>query len=177
MDVLNFSQKTKQEAETLLKYGNVLEVLSTYGKVVLSGSYKFDLMWGPDIDITVLTNEPEKASYNALKEFIDQRKFRKYQLGDFAKFPLEGRPKNQMVVLILEYQGRKWEIEIWFQKSLSEHNESFDKLLSTASIEQRKDILELKYQREKRGLSKQNLDSAAIYKGVLTEGKERLEDF
>lgn len=177
MDVIKFSQKTKQEAGSLLKYGNILNVLSKYGEVVLSGSYRYDLMWGPDIDIVVLSNKPEEASYKALKDFIEQRNFQKYQLGDFIKFPLEGRPQGMIVVLIHEFKGRKWEIEIWFQKSLSEKDEYFNKLLSTASEEQRKAILELKHQREKSGLSKHGLDSAAIYKGVLTEGKLNIEDF
>jgi len=38
-------------------------------------------------------------------------------------------------------------------------------------------ILELKYQREAGGLSKHQLDSATIYKGVLCEGKVNIEDF
>lgn len=81
MDVIKFSQKTKQEADSLLEYGNVLAVLQKYGKVVVTGSYKYDLMWGPDIDLVVLTNKPEESAFNALKDFIEQRNFQKYQLG------------------------------------------------------------------------------------------------
>lgn len=177
MDVIKFSQKTKQEAEDLLKYGNVLEILSKHGKPILTGSYSYDLMWGPDVDITVLTDKPEEASLNALKDFTQQRNFRKYQLGDFIKFPLEDRPQGMIVVLIHEFEGRKWEIEIWFRKTLSEDDEYFSKLLSTASDDQRKTILELKHQREEGGLSKHKLDSATIYKGVLSEGKLNIEEF
>jgi hypothetical protein len=170
VDVIKFSQKTKQEAEALLKHGNVLKILSKYGKVVLAGSYRYDLMWGPDVDLVVLSDNPEEASRNTLKDFIEQKNFQKYQLGDFIRFPRKDRPQGMIVVLIHEFKGRKWEIEIWFRKSLSEEDEDLNKLLSNTSAEQRKTILELKYQREMAGLSKHQLDSATIYKGVLTGG-------
>ena len=177
MDVIKFSKRTKQEAENLLKYGNVLNVLSKYGKVVLSGSYRYDLMWGPDIDLVVLSDKPKEASYSALRDFIEQRKFRKYQLGDFIKFPYKNRSQGVIVVLIHEFKGRRWEIEIWFRKFLPESNKYFNKLLSKTSGEQRKTILELKHQGEAGGSSKHQLDSPAIYKGVLCEGKVNIEDF
>lgn len=177
MDVVAFSRKTKQEADTLLKYGAVLDVLSKYGEVVISGSYKYDLMWGPNIDLVVLSDKPEVASLQAFNDFAKQRNFRKYQLGDFIKFPMEGRPQGFIVVLIHEFEGRKWEIEIWFKESLSDDEKHFEKLLSTASSEQRKSILELKKQREDGGLSKHKIDSATIYKGVINEGKVNLQDF
>lgn len=176
MDVTKFSQNTKQEAESLLVYGNVLNILSKYGKVALSGSYKYDLMWGPDIDLVVISDKPEEASHQALDDFIEQRKFQKYQLGDFTTFPMEGRPQDIIVVLIHEYEGRRWEIETWFRKSLSEDDKYFDKLLSKISDEQRKTILELKRQRDSQGLSKNQLDSATIYKGILVEGKINSKD-
>ena len=59
MNLTHFSQQTKQEADALLLYGNVTEVLSKYGKVVVTGSYKYDLMYDPDIDLVVLCDNPE----------------------------------------------------------------------------------------------------------------------
>ena len=177
MDVIQFSQKTKQEAKNLLRQGNVLEVLSQHGEVVLSGAYKYDLMWGPDIDVVVICDNPEEASQHALQDFIKQRNFQKYQLGDFAAFPLTNRPQSMIVVLIHEFAGRRWEIEIWFQKSLPESTLRFDKLLSNISQEQRKTILELKHHRELVGTSKLSLSSTAIYEGVLIENKSEIGDF
>lgn len=177
MDVVQFSQQTKQEANDLLEYGNVLEVLSRYGEVQLTGAYKYDLMWGADIDITVTTDQPEEAATKALNEFIGARNFRKYQLGDFIKHAVKNRPQAIIVVLIHEYQGRKWEIEIWFEKTVFQDANYFNSMLSSASDEQRKTILNLKYQREKSGASKHTLSSANIYSGVLLENKQRIEDF
>ena len=175
MDVVKFSQKTKGQADELLEYGKVKEVLSKYGKVVFTGSYKYDLMYGPDIDLVVITDDPEKASYQAFLEFIDQRKFQKYQLGDFSRFPHKDRPKAIIIVLIHEYKGRRWEIEIWFKKTLTSDIQ-LEELISHATKEQRKLILQLKQQRGTAGTSKHKLDSVSIYKGVLSERITKLED-
>ncbi len=179
MDVMEFSQRTKAEADSLLAYGNVLETLSKYGKVILSGSYSYDLMWGPDIDITVLPSDPEQASHKALNDFINQGKFRKYQFGDFIKFPLEGRPQGTIIVLIHEFKGRKWEIEIWFDKKLpsGDVDAKLEKLLRNVSSKQKETILNLKHQREISNTSKHKIDSPTIYKGVLIEGKTSIQDF
>lgn len=134
-------------------------------------------MYGPDIDLLVLTDRPEETSLNVLNDFIRERNFRKYELGDFVKFPLEGRPKGFIVVLINEYKSRRWEIEIWFKKSLSDDDVYYSKILSAFSEEQRLAILALKHQRELRHISKNKLNSTTIYKGVILEGKTRIEDF
>ena len=145
--------------------------------MILSGGYRYDLMWGPDVDLVVLSDKPKEASDQALKSFVEHRKFQKYQLGDFIKFPRKNRSQGVIVVLIHEFKGRRWEIEIWFKKSLSESNKYFNKLLSKISEEQRKIILELKRQREADGQSKHALGSTAIYEGVINEGKVNIEDF
>ena len=177
MNLTHFSQQTKQEADALLLYGNVTEVLSKYGKVVVTGSYKYDLMYDPDIDLVVLCDNPEKNSYQAFLDFINDRKFQKYQLGDFKKFPHKNRPHDIIVVLIHEYKGRRWEIEVWFKESLSDDQANLEKLILQASDEQKRIVLELKKQRDTAHISKNQLSSTTIYTGVFLEGKTVLEDF
>ncbi len=177
MNVIKFSQQTKQEANELLEYGGVVEVLAKYGQVLIDGSYKYDLMYGPDIDLVVLADDPSESSYQALVEFINQRKFQKYQLGDFKNFPLKDRPRDMIVVLVHEYKGRRWEIEVWFKESGWSDESDFGDLITKATDEQRRNILEIKKQREDSLVSKDKLDSLTIYKGVLLEEKTELKDF
>ena len=167
MDVTNFSKNTKQEADGLLTYGNVLDVLSKYGKVVLSGSFEHDLMWGPDIDLVVVSDKPEEVSYCALKDFIEQRKFQKYQLGDFAKFPLKNRPHDIIVVLIHEYNGRRWEIEIWFLPDITLYREQLHTYKSKINEENRLKILYTKHERNALGQTKYERSSIEIYDEIL----------
>ena len=165
-----------KEADHLLAYGSVMETLSKYGKVVTAGSYTYDLMYGPDIDLVVVSDDPEKNSYQAFLDFINQRKFQKYQLGDFKKFPRKNRPTDIIVVLIHEHEGRKWEIEIWFKESI-DAEAYLEELLANATDEQRKTILELKHKRDSAHITKDQLSSTTIYKGVLSQGKTELAEF
>lgn len=162
-----------------MEYGKVLTTLSKYGNVIVTGSYKYDLMYAPDIDLVVTTDDPDKSSYQALIDFIDQRKFQKYQLGDFLWYPRDGRPKAIIIVLIHEYKGRRWEIEVWFDKQppKGDVDDELEDLLMKITDEQRETILNLKCEREKQDTSNYKLDSATIYKGVILEGKNNPEDF
>lgn len=179
MDVLSFSKKTKMEADELLSAGNVKKVLDKYGEVEINGSYKYDLMYGPDIDLVVLTENPDEAAENVLIDFVKERNFQKYQFGDFNKFPRKNRPRSYIVVLIQEHEGRRWEIEIWFakQKPQGDIDEELDNLLMNATEEQKKTILQLKHQRETLSKTKNQLGSPTIYKGVLQEDKFNIEDY
>lgn len=179
MDVLSFSKKTKQEADELLLVGKVKDVLSKYGEVEINGSYKYDLMYGPDIDVVVLTDNPGEAAEKALFEFVKERNFQKYQFGDFNKFPRENRPRSYIVVLIHEYKGRRWEIEIWFasQKPRGDVDEELDRLLMNVTPEQKETILRLKHEREIHNKTKHDIDSPTVYRGVLKENKISIEDY
>ena len=58
MNNLEFSQQTKQEAQEILDATSVVNLLAKYGSTRIGGSSYTDLMYGPDIDITVQTDTP-----------------------------------------------------------------------------------------------------------------------
>jgi len=177
VDGLSFSKQTKREADELLKKSGVVKVLSRYGKVVMTGSYKYDLMYGPDIDLVVLTDNPSKAAQDVLMDFVNARNFQKYQFGDFEKHPLDKHPRGYIVVLVHEYRGQRWEIEIWFHRKFLKADIELEDLLSEVSSKQKKIILKLKHQREISKTSKHKLDSVTLYKGVLQKGKTSIDQF
>lgn len=49
------SSNAKNQAEALLESTNLIDLLSKYGIVHLIGSYPLNIMYGPDIDIIVET--------------------------------------------------------------------------------------------------------------------------
>lgn len=179
VQILKFSRQTKNQADELLKQGKVIDILSKYGKVVVTGSYKYDLMYGPDIDLIVLSEDPGKDAEKALIDFVSERNFQKYQFGDFYKHPINKRPKSYIVVLIHEYKGRRWEIEVWFHKRLptTDVDSELEEMLLSVSDRQREVILNLKHQLEVSKTSKHKLNSVALYKGVLQEGKVSIEQY
>lgn len=165
-----YSKKVKADAEMILKMTNLAEVLSEFGEVKIGGSFRYDLMWGPDIDIVVICMDPRKMSVAALNKIIELRLFQKYEYGDFVKFKREHRPESYIVNMILPFERKKWEVEAWFFKDYPESQKEMDELIkNNLNEENKRSILELKRKREETGMTKYNIDSTTIYKMVLAE--------
>jgi len=163
MDPVEFSKQTKAEAEEILGRTNLLALLGKYGDVRIGGSYFTDLMYGPDIDIAVATDDPRAAAVRFLNDAIEKRVFQKYQYGDFEAFPREHRPTDHIVVLILPFKERTWEIEIWFSKEHPRERTLLEEKLKSLPSETKREIIELKADRERSGLDKHALSSFQIY--------------
>ncbi len=168
-EILEYSQKTKAEAISILAQTNLINILKEFGEVKIYGSFKYDLMWGPDIDIMVIcTDSTRETSLKALNRLIKEKISQKYDYGDFVTFKTEGRPESYILTLKLPYNDRKWEIEIWFFDNIPATQEDIDKLISSKlNEENRLEILRIKEDREINGLTKHSLNSFDIYKRVL----------
>ena len=53
------STSLKSSAQKLLDSTKIIQTLSNFGEVHIVGSFAFDLMTEPDIDIVVITNDPK----------------------------------------------------------------------------------------------------------------------
>ena len=167
-DILEFSKKTKTDAVALLNRTNLISILKKYGDVIIGGSFKYDLMWGPDIDIIVICPNTKKSSLEALNQVIEAKLAQKYEYGDFVTFKREKRPESYILNLILPHVDKKWEIEIWFFEEIPTNQKEIDILMKSKLNEKNKlVILKMKEKRERIGLTKYSLSSVDIYKKVL----------
>jgi len=163
-----YSQKIKATAQEILNSTNLIQILSKYGSVIVGGSFKYDLMWGPDIDICVICDDTRQSSILALKEVIDLRLSQKYEYGDFVSFPRDKRPKSYILNLILPFEDQKWEIEVWFFEKYPEQQSEIDNLIAEKLTDETKQtILEMKKQRDESGNNKHQVSSTEIYKQIL----------
>jgi hypothetical protein len=167
MNPIKLSIKTQKEAETILDKTKIIDLLSQFGDVRVGGSYYAGLMYSPDIDITVATKNPRESAITFLNRIISKRSFQKYQYGDFENFPLENRPRAQIAVLILPFNKRRWEIEIWFTKEHFKDQLEFEEKLKNLPDEIKAEIITLKAKREESGLDKHSLSSFDIYKDFI----------
>jgi len=167
MTAIEFSTETHKEAKTILDKNKIINLLSQLGDVRIGGSYYTDLMYGPDIDITVATDHPRESAVKFLNQIIDKRSFQKYQYGDFENFPREKRPKAHIVVLILPFNNRQWEIEIWFAKEHFQDQIKLEEKLKQLSPNTKTKIIRLKAKRQKLGIDKHSLSSFDIYKNFV----------
>lgn len=167
-EILEYSKKTKLDATSLLNKTNLVSILEDFGEVVIGGSFKYDLMWGTDIDIMVLSSDTRKSSIEALNKVIESKLAQKYEYGDFVTFKRDKRPESYILNLIIPFNDRKWEIEIWFfNEILSTQKEIDDLMASKLNEENRLTILKMKEERERVGITKHSLSSVEIYKKVL----------
>lgn len=168
MTVCKYSEKIKADADQLMETTDIINNLSEFGQINIGGSYKYDLMWNPDIDIVVVCDNPRQKSVEALRKMVDLRLFQKYEYGDFEKFKRENRPESFILNLILPYGGQKWEIEIWFMTEYPENQRKIDELIeSRLDDENRTKILEMKKSRSEKGFDKHSISSVDIYSQVL----------
>jgi hypothetical protein len=166
-ELQDHSEYTRNQASAILQSTNLLDILKKYGEVHLIGSYPLNVMYGPDIDIIVVSKNIRKSSIDALNEIIEKKLFRKIEYGDFVKFPMEKRPMGYILVLKIVVEKVKWEIEVWFLEDASDQL-NYHKLLESKLTEQtRTKILKAKHLRETSNLSKHALSSYEIYKQIL----------
>lgn len=167
-DLLEYSKKTKSDATSLLNQTNLISILESFGEVVIGGSFKYNLMWGADIDIMVICPNPRKSSVEALNKVIESKLAQKYEYGDFVTFKRDKRPESYILNLIIPYNDRKWEIEIWFFNEIPSTQKEIDDLMtSKLNEENRLTILKMKEERERVGITKHSLSSVEIYMKVL----------
>ena len=161
------SKTTSQEAKEILTHSNYIQIVKKYGDLRVGGSFYTGLMYGPDIDFSIASPNPRKAALGFLNEVIQNNFFQKYQYGNFEDHPRQNRLHGHMVVLILEYKGRKWEIETWFLKKHVKAQIAIEEKLYNLSIKDKNKIIELKHKREINGLDKHSLSSHDIYLNFL----------
>lgn len=158
--------KLKKEADTLLKKSGLLKLLSEYGKVNFTGSYKLGLMANGDIDIHVVPFKYSKDQVlEAFNKLVKQDYFRGYYFGSYVKNLTLGFPKGYYIG-VNKFQNKLfWVISIWFVEDLDKKQRKFmDDVRNKLTDETKYQILELKQQRNKQ---KKEMTGIEIYKKVF----------
>lgn len=171
------SRNIHRSASALLSRTSLIEFLSKYGKVELTGSFAYDLMIDPDIDILVRCEQLRMNAVSAFQELIDEAQFARFDFGDFVQYPRPGRPNGYIVALKVPQSDLMWEVEIWFVEPSFESNNDLRQRLETVDPHKRERILKIKHERQTRKLDKHQLSSTEIYEGVLLKGFGTIEEF
>ena len=133
----------KEKATLLLTQHELLSELKLLGHVNVTGSYSYDLMVEPDIDIEVYcTANREKAVHFAQNQ-IASGKWNGIMYYDWQQWRRDYFPEGYYVGLKQDFAGYRWKVDIWF---LSENTipRNTDSLIQQATEQQRTIILEAK---------------------------------
>lgn len=173
--LINQSKKIKNQADKLLNESCIIDFLSGYGDVHITGSYFLDLMFEPDIDIHIINKNFTKTKViDVLNKLIKGDFFYGYLFFDFVKTKKKGFPKGYYIGLKKKIKGVKWVFDLWF---LTKHNPDERKVISFVSKslneENRIKILHFKNLKIK---NKIKMPSCIIYNAVLKEGINTFKD-
>ncbi|MBP7875933.1 hypothetical protein KA012_02970 [Candidatus Woesebacteria bacterium] len=160
------SQQVFENAQSLLANTEIIKLFTNLGEVHIIGSCAANLMWDPDIDVIVLTDDPQKSALKAMNDLAKKEKFQKLEFGDFKNHPMKDGPKSFVVNARKEWMGEEWEIETWFVRELGEALDVLEKLKNFSDSD-RAAIIEKKKQRSLSGRSKHDLSSWEIYQDYM----------
>lgn len=168
-ELQNLSHQVKKEADLLLKKTKLIELLNKYGDVHKRGSYELDLMIDGDIDVYVIDKQFSKdRAIKCLNELIVNNDFRGYVFYDFVKRRKRGFPKGYYLGLRTRLNGKKWNVDIWFMRTMDGVSNKFmKKVVAALNDANRNKILELKKIVKDKKIE---LPSFVIYKAVIDGG-------
>lgn len=173
-EIRKHSQKIKMQADSILNETGLIDILTEFGTPRIIGSYAMDLMYNPDLDIIVTSDNTRNSSVKALGKIVEKRICQKLEYGDFVKFKREERPEGYIIVLKIEVDGTKWEVEIWFLSDAEKEEKDVHRIISSMTPDKKDKILEFKYLADKNSITKHSISSLDIYEAVMDNN---IDDF
>jgi len=163
----------KDEAFTVIRELNLIDLLNEHGEAELVGSVAFDLIVKPDIDIHLLTKDSEllRKVNEVYIILLEHKKISEVRISDY-------RP-NGVKIGIDQYHGefRSWDIDIWISdKPDSVAFEQTESILSKLTAENRKTIIEVKQHYYRLGQLRNGL-SLKIYNAVFSYDVKNVVEF
>jgi len=174
--LLKKSKKFKREADGLLEESKLLDILSKYGEVKLTGSYVYNLMMSGDIDIEVYGDFTREKAQGILNDLISRTSFTGYMFFDWVKYEQPKWPKGYYIGFkqIMPGHQNQWKIDIWFMKENRNNSDKYFDKLSNIDDETKEIILKLK---EHIKSTNWQADSMQIYDAVLDHDIKSVEEF
>jgi len=166
MDLLQQSKQWHKEADDLITKSKLLNILESLGEVHFTGSYKYDLMLGPDIDVLLVSQNPENAAQNLLDTLIKQRYWNGYKFYDWENFDMPKHPEYPKAYYVgtkITFNEHRWKTDIWIvEKFPSNIDNSW--IEEKAKGDKKLRILEFKKERDEYNPS---ISSYDIYDAVI----------
>lgn len=159
----------RERASRLLEASDLAVLLGDHGRIVFSGSYAYDTMMSPDIDLHLLPNVFSRQSAVDLDALIRQDWWNTYSFGDWVqerfRETVGGRaPRGYLVKLGATFEGMYWNVDAWVLDQARYAGDLWAPRMAVITGEQRLAILRLKRARAIGALRSPGVD---IYAAVV----------
>ena len=179
-------QKQQELHEQASKILNELlhPILEKYGEVIVGGSYLYELMNYPDIDIDVVGTEVTKDMYADLcAEFLKRKEVSKLTTTNRVEYESSrvGSQKGYQISPKIHAGNLEWSIDIWLQQPEwhTGNTIKYKDALTKISDDQQVAILSIKEDLQASGdygVGKM-YQSVDVYDAVLKDGVLNIEEF
>jgi len=165
------SQNLQKSAEEIVRKTDIVKMLSTLGKVDFVGSYALKLLYRPDIDVFVTSQNCSKTrAIKLTKEFLDKDIFQTIGFANGHDFKLPNNLDGYYWELIYIVDGIKWKFDVWYTavtdiKSIRNTKVVQAKLKENPSATQK--ILELKHKLYNGVTYREGMNGFKIYEKIL----------
>ncbi len=177
IEVLNYSQGIKNEADELLRKYRLVEIIENFGQVKFTGSYELNLMYKKDIDISLINDNLSVQDFTQLgKALIDSLNTPSAYYRNTRISPVDKRPENSL------YWGIKtgdWFIDVWgMSTEVYKRAEIYiDEIKSKLTNKDRLVILQLKDELTKNKSYGKDFSSRELYDAVLNHEVKNSKQF
>lgn len=175
--------RLKRQADAMIKDTQLFEIFLKYGELSpIGGSYAYDLMVYPDLDIGLVATDSEKQSFAQLVHDLTMSEHvRKVGTADAVSFPSvhSGRPKGYWIGLEIPFENDRWGVDCWLQRPewTPSVPDEYVKQLRTLEQSGKDAILLIKYDLIRRGMYGKTIFSGDVYDAVLGKGIRSIEEF
>lgn len=179
-DLLAQSKEQKAQAKKLLTESQLIQQLQQFGDVGYSGSYAYNLMLNPDIDLHLVLKEYSKdTASKVLNTLMEQDWWNSYTFADWTqdRFRLpqwQWLPKGYYLNVRADFGGARWKVDIWLLDKDRYKGDYLAEKMSKVTEDERLAILRIKEARESKRV---NTGSYDIYSAVIDSGIRTPEDF
>ena len=182
-ELLAEQDRLHQQADKMLVTTGLATIFSRYGELLpIGGSYAYELMVYPDLDMNVIADEVTTQDFARMVAEIAASDFvRGFSAADRVRFAPShpGRPKGYWIGLDIPFEDDRWGVDLWLQAREWENgnNDSYREKLAHISQEQAAAILAIKYHLIHNGSYGKQFFSTDIYDAVLDHGVLSFDDF
>jgi len=168
------AEQLKQQADNLLRDKCIINNLSQFANLNLTGSYTLDLMVWPDIDLQIEITDKNRDRVRVFTDlayhFLHDRDFKKINLIHFTPGKKATMPTGMYMGMNCRHGDLDWKIDIWaLDPEHQAANEKYMNQVQSALTEPtRIRILDWKHRLLKDGRVPQ-LGSYLLYKAILFE--------
>jgi hypothetical protein len=171
------NDQLKAEADCLIQKSGLVELLQSYERWFIGGSYSYDLMCWRDLDVYVLDPQPDlKRCFDIGYELTQRLGARKSRFTDNV-----GSEPNGLYwgIKLGDERRGAWKLDVWFMdlSSYEQHANYCSQMRERLTGESRWAILEIKAAYWRRPEYRVSITSDLIYRAVLDHNARSVADF